>query len=622
VHCGIRVRGLAEVGLAILAFGWALSSHAQVALGDLHATGSGWLETLYNGSYGNFEGDEHSLGFAGRGQISGDYYNPNFLSFTVLPYYGRSQDNSDSQSITNASGYDGVVNLFKGSNFPGIVSFDQAWNNSGTFGVPGLAGLTTVNNSHAFGVGWSALMPGLPTFSIGYSDSGGTSSLLGSESTTASTTKNFNLGSTYKFGGYYFTAGFIHLSSDISIGGLADGVAPGAADGLTETSNNSSNQYHATAQGPIPYRTSSMNFGFSRSDFADDDSLSGRGSSTADTANANVNIQFPKAPVSFTAIYTDNILGNFEQQLLANGQTPLETLGNSASHSLSVGATTFVNVLPRLMVGGYVDRTEQYFEGQSSGLTQVGLTLNYNFFQKLKGLVIYAGLFDNATQQGNSHLGMIGNVSYHKDVGKWVLNGFVLYDQDVQTLLVQYTTSTLNYGGSIKREITPDLRWANVANVVRSVFEQTSGDSSSGESFTSMLIWKKASISGFYSKSRGVSILTATGLVSIPIPTQAISSSNLVLYNGSNYGGSTSIFPIKAMAISMAWSRSLGNMNSPQLLSNNGSTNIYGFMTYQFRKLLFQAGVTKFNQNISSSGLPPTMLTSYSFGVSRWFKGF
>ncbi|HTW31903.1 MAG TPA: hypothetical protein VMD76_09505, partial [Candidatus Sulfotelmatobacter sp.] len=492
------------------------------------------------------------------------------------------------------------------------------WNNSGTFGVPGVAGLTTVNNNHGVGVGWSALMPGLPTFSVGFYDTGGSSSLLGSDSTTASTTKNFNLGSTYKLGSYYLTAAFIHLNSDININGLAEG----AGDDLSETAKDSSNQYRATMQGPIPYRTSSMNFGFTRSDFTTNDSLAGQNTGTTDTAIANVNLQFPRAPVIFTADYTDNILGNFEQQLLSNGQTPLEGLNSPASHSLSLEAETFVNVLPRLLLGGYVQRTEQFFDGQDSGLTQVGLNVSYNFVHSLKGLMFYGGVFDNATQEGNTHIGFIGNASYHRDFGRWSLNAFTLYNQDVQTLLVNYTTSTLNYGGTLKRQVTDNLRWAAVANVTRSIFEQQKGDSAKGESFTSMLIWQRASVSGFYSKSNGLSILTGNGLVSVNLPTGAISSSNLILFNGDNYGGSMDVLPFRGLQISTAWSRSLSSTNSSLLMSNNGSTNFYGLLTYYYRKLLFQAGVTKFNQSISTSGLPPTMLTSYSFGVSRWFKGF
>jgi hypothetical protein len=616
---GTKFRGFCGTGPVGLALLWALVlcgvASGQVSLGDLHATANGQLESLYSGTWGNLAGtDEHSLGFAGRGIINGDYYNPNFLSFSVLPYYGRSQDNSDMQSITNASGYNGTVNFFKGSHFPGFVNAGQNWNSSGTFGVPGIAGLTTDNNNHSVNVGWSALIPGLPTFSVGYGDSGGTSALLGSDTSTTSNTHNFNLGTTYNLDHYYFTGGYTHLTDNVDINGLEEGIS--------EKANGSSNQYRLTAQGPIPYRMSSASLSLTRTSYGSDDSLGGTNFGTTDTVNGNVNLMFPKAPVNISTIYTDNLLGSIEQQLVSSGEVPLAGLNTPESRSISVEASTFVNVLPRLMVGGYVQRTQQYFDGQNFGLTTVGLTVNYNFIHGLKGLTFYGGLMDNADQDGNTRAGLIGNVTYNRRVGRWDLNGFALYDQDVQTLLAMYTTSTLNYGGSIKREITPDLRWAMVANVIKSVFEQQSGDSSHGESFTTMLIWKKASVSGIYSKSSGVAILTANGLVATPVPAQLLGPGATVLFKGTSYGANVSFYPVRHMIVSTAWSKSISDTTSPILFSNNGNSNYYGFAGYEFRKLLFQAGYTKFNQSISNSGIPASMLTSYSFGVSRWFKGF
>ncbi len=615
---GRKFRMQPAVGLAALAM-WALGSgcaaRAQVALGDLHTSANGQLTTLYTGTFGNIAGtDNHSLGFAGRGTINGDYYNPNFLSFSFLPYYGRSQDNSDMQSITDASGYNGTLNIFKGSHFPGVASFNQTWNNSGDFGIPGETGLTTINNNHGENVAWSALLPGLPTLTVGYGATAGTSSLLGSDASTAATTHNFNVASTYNFDKYYFTAGFIHMTDNIELNGFEDG--------LSETASGSSNQYRLTGQGPIPYRTSSASLSLTRTSYSTDDSLGGTNYGTTDTINGNISLMFPRAPVSVSTIYTDNLLGSIEQQLASSGEIPIAGLNTPESRSVSVEASTFVNVLPRLLVGGYVERTQQFFDGQNFGVTTVGATLNYNFIHGLKGLTFYGGVMDNADQQGNTRAGFIGNVTYSRNVGRWAVNAFALYNQDVQTLLVMYTTSNLNYGATLKREITPNLRWMAVANLVRSVFQQQPGDTSHGESFTTMLIWKKASISGIYTKSNGTAILTANGLVTTSVPTQLISPNSSVLYNGEGYGGTLTLYPVRHMNISTSWSKAISNTNSVLLTTNSGNTNYYGFMGYEYRKLIFQAGVTKFNQSISTSGLPPTMLTSFSFGVSRWFKGF
>jgi hypothetical protein len=608
---GLKYRWLAAVGLLWVLCGGAA---AQVAIGDLHATANGQLSSVYAGDFGNLESNGHSLGFAGTGTITGDYYNPNFLSFSLLPYYGRSQDNSDSQSITNASGYSGTLHLFAGSHFPGFVSANQTWNSSGTFGIPDTAGLTTKNNNHGLNVGWSELIPDLPTVSISYGDNSGKSSLLGSDTATNFTTHNFNVGSTYTLAGFYLNGGFIHLNNDTDINGLENGES--------ESTNGSSNQYRLSAQRGIPYNNSRFSLGLNRSSYSSDDSLGGQSYGTTDNATANLNIRFPRLPVNFTATYSDNLLGSFEQQLISSGQAPIASIVSPESHSLSLEASTYYNVLPRLVVGGYAERTEQYYAGQNFGLTQLGLNVNYNFFKKLKGLLFNAGLVESANQQGNTRIGAIGNVSYDRYFGKWEIGAFVRYDQDVETLLVMYTTSSFNYGASIKHEMKHDMRWVGIFNSTKSAFEQVPGDGNHAESFTTMVISPRVTVSGNFTKSSGMSILTATGLVATPVPASMVSPDNSIVYNGSSYGGSFAVNPVKHMVVSTSWSRALSNTVSPLLLSNNGSTNYYGLATYQYRKLLFSAGCTKFNQSISSSSTLPSMLTSYSFGISRWFKGF
>jgi predicted CXXCH cytochrome family protein len=54
--------------------------------------------------------------------LAGSFYNPNFLSFKVEPFYNQSRANSDFQSITGASGVTASSSIFGGSEFPGSVS--------------------------------------------------------------------------------------------------------------------------------------------------------------------------------------------------------------------------------------------------------------------------------------------------------------------------------------------------------------------------------------------------------------------------------------------------------------------------------------------------------------------
>jgi hypothetical protein len=255
-------------------------------------------------------------------------------------------------------------------------------------------------------------------------------------------------------------------------------------------------------------------------------------------------------------------------------------------------------------------------------LTQYGINANYNFLRRIKGLTVNGGVVDTADQQGNSRLGFIGNATYNHAFGRWQVGSFFRYDQDVQTLLVIYTTSTLSYGATVKRDLGHDLRWVGVVNATRSAFEQQAGDGSQSESFTSMLMWRRISVSGYYTESKGTSILTANGLVPTPVPGQLISPSNLVVYNAKGDGGSLRFNPTRTLGFNASYSKSEGTNINPLMASNNGTTDINALATYRLRKLLLTAGYTNFRQSISSSGTLPSVVTSYYFGVSRWFKGF
>src|SRR5271167_510481 len=78
---------------------------AQVTVGenvslDLNAL----VQAGYTADYGNFTSSDHGITFGGTGTLTGSYYSPNFLSFTVSPYYNQSRTNSNSLSIDDSSG--------------------------------------------------------------------------------------------------------------------------------------------------------------------------------------------------------------------------------------------------------------------------------------------------------------------------------------------------------------------------------------------------------------------------------------------------------------------------------------------------------------------------------------
>ncbi len=130
----------------------------QVQIGENTKINAGGLFTVgYAGDYGNQIPSSHGLQFGASGNLSGYYYNPNFVNFNVTPYYNQSKADSDYQSLTNASGVAATANFFTGSHFPGSVTYRYDYNSTGTFGLAGVPNFTTQGNGQGFGVNWSAL---------------------------------------------------------------------------------------------------------------------------------------------------------------------------------------------------------------------------------------------------------------------------------------------------------------------------------------------------------------------------------------------------------------------------------------------------------------------------------
>ena len=175
-RCATQKRGRRNLadGLSILFFSIillivvALPAAAQVEVEGVKMGMSGEIDMGYEGTLSNPGGSSHGLGLGGNGTLQGSYYNPNFLSFSVQPYYNRSQSNAESASVFDTGGYNGNVNLFTGSYFPGSITFNQVWDATGMFGIPGQTGLTTKDSNRNFGIAWSELIPDKPSLTVSY----------------------------------------------------------------------------------------------------------------------------------------------------------------------------------------------------------------------------------------------------------------------------------------------------------------------------------------------------------------------------------------------------------------------------------------------------------------------
>lgn len=90
----------------------AVPAFAQVQAGGLNLSLTGDLGVGYTADYGSVQSSDHSASINGDASLTGYYYNPNFLRFSVTPNYNRSQENSGGQSITDATNVSASVGFF------------------------------------------------------------------------------------------------------------------------------------------------------------------------------------------------------------------------------------------------------------------------------------------------------------------------------------------------------------------------------------------------------------------------------------------------------------------------------------------------------------------------------
>jgi hypothetical protein len=615
------VRGRCQILIYtfLLAF-WALPAAAQVELDGVHMGMAGNVDAGYSGDISNQGGSDHGLSLGGNGFLNGSYYNPSFLSFSVEPYYNRSQANSNGASIFDTGGYSGNVNIFSGGHFPGQINFSQVWDGTGTFGIPGEAGLTTKDNSNGFGIGWSELVPGFPSLSASYAHGSGSSSIVGSDAQTSITTNSFGLHSNYRIAGWALGASFSHTGSDTTANGIL-----GAGD---EETHSTETGFGFSAGHNLPeFLHGGFGIGFNRSDYSDNYQgvSSGSSNGTIDNAFANLSFLVWRFPISATANYTDNLYGSFEEYLAANGEPYLQANLSPETRSLIVNVSTVYRIMPHLFATGYVSRSEEYIGGQSYGATQLGATLNFNLGERFKGFTATIGANDQANKYGNTGATLVGNLNYYRSLGHWTLMANYNYNQYVQTMLPMYQTSQMNYSAQLHRDFPRGFTLSIGGGGGRTAFEQVSGDGNMAESASGSVSWRlcRCSLAGNYSYSNGSAVMTPTGLVPVPEP---VVTNNLSLFNAQGHGFSFSIAPLRAMSISTSYSKAISNTESlgstNGLASSNESELISGMLTYRYRKLNFNASVLQFRQGISSSGTLPSNVTSFYFSVSRWLKLF
>ncbi|HWR35233.1 MAG TPA: hypothetical protein VN622_05110 [Clostridia bacterium] len=504
------------------------------------------------------------------------------------------------------------MNLFSGSRFPGSVSFGKEFNNSGEYGIPGLAGLNTTGSARNFGVTWSALVPKLPSLTATFSDASNSSTVLGTEGDVQSSAKNFSLDSRYLLRGYQLGAYYTHQNMASSFPGFF-GAGPTASAGTTSS-------YGVSASHSLPL-SGSIGASWGRSTSSSEGDI--ERTNTTDTATVGVSfVPFRRLSLNGDVRYTSNLFNAMQQSIIDAGGVPI-FLGDGSAESLVFTGNTYLTLGKGLSVNGHISHREQNYYGKQVSDTQYGGTVNYRYARPLFGLLYFSfGMVNNANKFGNTNLGFVSNVSASRKFGRWETSADFAYSQNVQTQVALFTTSSYSYGGFVRRRLTYRTSWHGSYRAMRSALTQREGDGNLSETISSGLTWRSFGVTGGYSQSHGTTVLTASGLLNpTPLPPSLITN-DFVVFNGRSYTVGVNASPLKRMTISGYYSKIKSDTLSHALFSMNDGDRLTSQLEYRLRKLSLRAGYTRTGQLVSASGAPSTVVNSYYFGISRWFNVF
>jgi len=608
-------------------------------MGDVSLTSTGSISAGYNGSYGNQEDSAHGLGLGGAAAFNGFYFNPNFLSFSVDPYYNQSRSNSNFASISDASGVSLSSAIFAGSHFPGSVSYATNFNTTGNYGIPGITSLNTNGNNQNFGISWGAYVPGLPTLTAGYQQGSSNYTLYGTNENGNTNFDSFHLDSRYYIAGFGLSAAFAHGNSDSLIPGVVVG-------GQSATSNADTTSYVFGVTHNFPWN-GNFSLNFDRTDL-DSNYLGYAFNGDIDVLNANIGMHpTPKLSFSLTTDYTDNLSGSLYQALipgagastLAAGTGVVQNQSTSSSTSTTSGTgdllqntegsshawdflfNTSYSFATNLQAQGQFERREQDYLGEAYGSNMYSAGVFYT--RPIAGGYLGSSVnVIDSTIDGSSQneLGFTASANYNRRIGNWQFGGYFNYAQNVQTFLIAYDQSFYTFSGNVARRLG---RWyiTAAAGGGHSGLTQVAGSSSSTESFTASVGRSKFGLNASYSKSDGNSLASGGGLVPTPI-TPIIPSNLIVMYGGTGYSFGASVSPWRNFSASFAWVKSQNTLNNLGLTSWNNYEQQNAYVQYRFRQLGVNGGWTRFEQGFSASGLPPASFSSFYIGVYRWFNFF
>ncbi|MDR3765305.1 MAG: hypothetical protein P4M01_14550 [Acidobacteriota bacterium] len=574
---------------------------------------SGLAAFGYDGSYSDVSSSSHSMNVSGRGTLSGNYHSTNFARFNITPFYNQSRANSNSQSLSNASGVLGSVNLFSAGYFPVSVNIQRTYNSTSRYDAPGSADYTTHGDQDAWGVSWAMRVPKLPQTTFNYSQGSSENSLYGSSGESHSHFRNFSLSSSYRWEGFdirglYSNSGNDNTGNASALGTTTSGESSGHAYGLSLAHN-------------IPLRgvvsASAMRNVNNSGDSSD------RYQSSYDTLNGSV-IVSPIRNLTLNAdmYYTSNVTGSVQQEILNNGGT-LSGNDRSGSHGTELSFYTGYMVMPlHLSIMFSADIRDQSLNAKDYRSANYQGSLTYSWYLLGGYFNATTSNFETSTNNGaESTFGSNDTVSYSRFIHGWGTSGSFSFRENTQSALVTDTTNGVSYTGSVFRKLPHHLHISTGYSGSRSGLTHDADSESHSNSVFSTLGNRYGSITANFSNSRGYVYSTSSGLVSASDVGTLVDSS-LTRYDGDSWGASVGTGPLPGLVASLTFSRALSSTSTSSSISNNSNMQVTAYVQYQFRRMYLNGGYTRLYQATTATSAQPSTTSSFYIGVSRWFNFF
>ncbi len=612
----LSISRVARFAIAGLLLFLARPAAAQVQAGDLSMNLAGTVTGGYSATYGNETESSHGLDLGGTASLNGFFYDPNFLSFNFSPYLDQSRADSNYQSISDASGLNLSSTIFGGSHFPGSINYSKAYNSEGNFAIPGLPSYTTHGNSDSFGINWSENVPDIPSLSFGFQKGNSQYSVYGTDDEGSSTFDSFTLHSGYSIDG--FNLGAFYQKGD------SHSLIPQLFTSSTQplTSDADTNGFGFNISHALPMQ-GGFSANFTRSSF-DEEDQGYQFNGTLDSITANAGVQpTNKLHLSLGVSYSDNLSGTLYEEAASAGGIVLPPNTSGKSDSVDISGAASYAFSPNFQAQGVVERRDQTFLGETFGATTFGGAILY-------ARPVFGGSFNTSTTAtdtridgtGQNTLGLASSVNYSRRIKRWFVGGSFSYAQDVQTLLVTYTTGFYNYSANVRRRFRT-VNWSASAAGSRTALTAHSGTESGSHSYsTSLGFGRWATVTGSYGSSNGNGIQTGAGLVPTPVPSPILPPSLLILYGGKSFSFGLGSSPVRRLTFAASFSKSSSNAAEGAQGSWNRNEQFNTYFQYQFRKVYLTGGYARLSQSFSASTVPPANVSSYYVGVSRWFNFF